>query len=1087
MSLDHFELVRGRATARLSAQELRERAAAAARIVVDVGAGDGRLTYALARAHPDWLCVAIDACAEAMRRLSFTAARKPARGGASNALFLRSAAEDLPGALEGLAHELTVHYPWGSLLRAVVDPNPEVLGRIARLGRPGGRLRILVNASAVPGLFASLRATGSPTAGVTSDGEVARTKLWLDRGYGEAGIRLESCRPEVAPANTSWGARLHGGRAATVLAIEGVVAGGAAEARSPLGLRFPEANSPGPRQQPRTAGNLHERLEKRGAAAVARTLEKTGERSYAMLFQHLRNAARTLLRSPGFSAATLATLALAIGANTALFTLVNAILLRPIPGMGKAAGLVNVHARQIDDGGELGGFSYPDYLDYRDRTRTLAGLAAFNGRGMSFDSGEGRELVGAQLVSGNYFALMDVRPQLGRLLGEQDERGPGASPVAVVSHSFWQHKLGGDSSAVGRTIRLNGFPFTVVGVASPGFVGHFIGFPFAVWVPVTMAGQAAPSEDLGARDQTWLELVGRVAPGATLAEARADLTAVAAGLASEYPETHKGHGVDVNRLTGIDDDLRRSVVTFLALLQTVALLVLVIACVNVAGMLLARSAGRRREVAIRRAIGADRSHLVAQFLAEALLLFGTAGVLGTLLAAWSADALMAFQPRSPLPLELDLGLDLRVLAFTTFVTLATGVFFGLTPVRDALRVDVVGALKSGADAVRSSRLRQLFVVGQVALSLLLLVGAGLFLRALGRARSLDPGFSADQVQMASTNVSILARDEARGRAFYQQLLENVRALPGVESASLARHVPLSLGSLTTRVQAEGVESPNETGVAIDWNAVTPGYFGTMRIPLLQGRDFLPGDRTHAPTVGIASEALARRFWPGRDPIGRRLRRGATEIEIVGVARDSVYRRLGEAARPHLYLPAEQSYAPGMAVLVRTAGDPSAVMPSLREAIRRLDPELPILNEMGLSEYIGRSLAPQRMAGTVAGILGALGLVIAAAGIYGVVAYFVGQRTREIGLRMAVGADRAAVLRLVLGEGLRLALLGVGVGLLAALGTTRLIAGFLPGVSPTDPPTLALVALLMTLTALLASAGPALRAARLDPAVALKEG
>lgn len=806
-----------------------------------------------------------------------------------------------------------------------------------------------------------------------------------------------------------------------------------------------------------------------------------------MFLQHARNAARTLLRSPAFSAATVITLALAIGANTALFTLVNAILLRPIPGVGSPQGLVNIHARQSDDGGELGGFSYPDYVDYRDRARTLAGLAAFNGRGMSFDSGQGRELIGAQLVSGNYFALMGVRAHLGRLLGEQDDRAAGASPVAVVSYSFWQRKLGEDPSAVGRTIRLNGFPFTVVGVASPGFVGHFIGFPFAVWVPLAMANQAAPGEDLGARDGSWLELVGRVAPGKTLGAAKADLAAVAEGLAREHPSTHKGRAVDVNRLTGIDDDLRKAVVGFLALLQTVALLVLVIACVNVAGMLLARSAGRRREVAIRRAIGAGRSHLVAQFLAEALLLFGSAGAMGTLLAAWSADALMAFQPRSPIPLELDLGLDFRVLAFTTFVTLATGVFFGLAPVRDALRVDVVGALKSGADGVRSSRLRQLFVVGQVALSLLLLVGAGLFLRALERARALDPGFRAEQVQMASTNVSILARDEARGREFYRQLLETARALPGVEAASLVRHLPLSLGSLTTRLQAEGVESPTETGIAVDWNAVTPGYFETLRIPVVAGRDFGAADHSNAPAVGIVSQALAHRFWPGRDPIGRRVKRGGVDIEIVGVVRDSVSRRLGEEARPQLFLSALQSYAPGMALLVRTAGEPSAIAPTLRQEIRRLDPELPILNEMGLSEYIGRSLAPQRMAGTVAGLLGAMGLVIAAAGIYGIVAFFAGQRTREIGLRMAVGADRAAVLRLVLGEGLRLALLGVGVGLLAALATTRLIAGFLPGVSPTDPPTLALMALLMTLAAFVASAGPALRAARLDPAVALKEG
>jgi len=803
-----------------------------------------------------------------------------------------------------------------------------------------------------------------------------------------------------------------------------------------------------------------------------------------MLVQHVRYAARTLRRSPGFATATIATLALAIGANTAMFSLVNAVLLRPLPGVGDSRGLVNVHATQIG-GGDLSGFSYPDYLDYRERTRTLAGLAAFNGRGMSFGSGQGNELIGGQLVSGNYFSLMGVKPLLGRLLDGRDDRAPGASPVVVVSHSFWQHKLGGDPSVVGRSIRLGGFSFTVVGVTPPGFAGHFIGFPFSVWVPLTMARQAAPSEDLGARDGTWLELVGRVNPGVTLAQVKADLSAVAAAMATAYPATHRGRGIDVYNLTGIDDELRAPVVGFLSLLQTIALLVLLIACVNVAGMLLARSVGRRREVAIRLAIGAGRAHLVPQFLTETLLLFAAGGIVGALLAAWSADALMAFQPRFAIPLALDLSLDRRVLAFTTLTTLASGLLFGLAPVRDALRVDVVGALKSGAGGERQSRLRQLFVVGQVALSLLLLVAAGLFLRALGRARNFDPGFDSDRVQMASLNVSVLARDEARGREFYRQLLERTGALPGVQSAGLARHLPLSLGSLTTRLRVDGVALPTEEGLPVDWNAVTPGYLETMRIPVLAGRDFLPADTATGPAVAIVNQTLARRLWPGADPIGKRVRHGVNEIEVVGVARDSIYRRLGERPRPHLYLPFEQSYGPGMTVLARTAGEPAVAAATIRREIDALDRELPILSEMPLREYIGRSLAPQRMAGTVAGVLGVMGLLIAAVGIYGVVAYFVSQRTREIGLRMAVGAARGDVLRLVLGEGFRLALVGVGMGLLAAVATTRLIAGFLPGVSPTDPPTLLAVALLMTGAALVASAGPALRAARLDPATALK--
>lgn len=803
------------------------------------------------------------------------------------------------------------------------------------------------------------------------------------------------------------------------------------------------------------------------------------------LVRDLRVAVRTLLKSPSFVAAAVGSLALASGANTAIFSLVNAVLLRPIPGLRDTEALVNVHV--LRDGEEASGFdgySYPDYLDYRDRNDALAGLAAFNGRGMSFGEGDRVELVGGQLVTGNYFALMGVRPHLGRLLEAGDDSGADASPVVVLSHGLWQRRLGSDPAIVGRTIRLNGFPFTVVGVAEHGFSGHFTGFPFDLFVPLSAAAQAAPSETLSARDAEWLELVGRLAPGVSVARAQAALQAVAAGLAREHPETHRDRSVSVHTLTGIDDSLLGPVVGFLAILQAIAGLVLGVACVNVTGLLLARASARRKEAAVRLAIGARRRDLVRQLLSEALLLFGLGAAGGLLFSAWTAHLLVGFQPRSPLPLHFDLSLDWRVVAFTAFCTLATAIAFGSIPAWDAARTPLVPALKD-LDAGARSRLRQAFVICQVALSLVLLTGAGLFLRALGHARGLDPGFDVDRVQIAGINLSILAREEARGRAFYRQLLQRLESTPGVESASLARVVPLSLGSLGTRIEVEGHEVASRDGFPVDWNAVTPGYFRTLGLPLVAGRTFDASDAEAAPPVAIVNEALARRFWPGQDVLGQRLKRGGAWLRVVGVARDSSYRRLGEQPRPHLYLPFEQSYSPGMTALVR-APSPVPLAAALRREIRALEPDLPILTEMPLREYVGRALVPQQMGGTISSALGGLGLILTTLGIYGLIAHFVVRRRREVGVRVALGAGPRDVTRLFLGEGLRLSLWGVGLGLAGAAAATRLLASFLPGVSPLDPLVFAGTATLMTLAAALASFVPARRAARLDPLLALRE-
>jgi predicted permease len=689
----------------------------------------------------------------------------------------------------------------------------------------------------------------------------------------------------------------------------------------------------------------------------------------------------------------------------------------------------------------------------------------------------------AQLVSGNYFELLGVGAHAGRLIRPDDDAAPGASPVVVVSHAFWTSRLGGDPAAIGQSVRVNGFPFTVVGVAERGFGGHFVGFAVDAWVPLAMAAQAAPDETLGERGSAWVELIGRLAPGATREGAEADLGRVAAQLAAEHPATHTGRGVNVQPTTGDDDELRGPVTAFLAVLHGVAALVLLAASANVAGLLLARAVARQRDAAIRLAIGAGPGALIRQHVTETALLFAAGAAGGLLLARWGAAALVAFQPRAAVPLRFDLHVDARVVLFAALLAALLALAVAAVPARVALRAELVGSLK-GTGAAQRTRLRGALVVGQVALSLALLAGSGLFLRALQRARGFDPGFAPEGVRLASLNLSLAARGEPQGRAFYAALLDRVAALPGARSAALARRTPLSLGSLGTSVEVPGRESADGRGHVVDLNVVTPAYFETLGIPVLAGRRFEAADRADAQRVAVVSQALARRLWPGQDPLDRPLRQGGRELRVVGVAADSAVRRLGEEPRALLYLPFEQSYAPGMTLLVR--GDaPASLAPALRREIQALDRELPILLEMPLAEYVGRSLAPQRMAGAVTGALGLLGVALAALGLYGVVAQLVAQRTREIGVRMALGAEARSVVGVFVRDGMRLVLVGAVAGLALGSAIGRIAGAFLPGLGPADPAAFGAASALVCIVAVAASWIPARKAARVDPVTALR--
>ncbi|HEX2189802.1 MAG TPA: ADOP family duplicated permease, partial [Longimicrobiaceae bacterium] len=626
---------------------------------------------------------------------------------------------------------------------------------------------------------------------------------------------------------------------------------------------------------------------------------------------------------------------------------------------------------------------------------------------------------------------------------------------------------------------------TVVGVAPPGFSGTVVGMVPEVWVPHVAYARTAPEGALGSGGDRLL-LFGRLAPGVARERARAALEVVA----RRTPAEGRAELVDLRleALTAVPAGLRLPAFGFLGMLLATAGLVLLIACTNVAGMLMARAAARRRETAVRLAIGAGRGRLVRQLVTESVLLFLVGGAAGLLLALWLTEAAAAFQPALPMRFALDLGMDGRVLGFALLVTLATGVLFGLLPALQATRPDLVPALKDGGQARHAgrTRLRSGLVAAQIAMSLLLLVTAGLFVRTLQSALAVDPGFDADGVAVAQVSLTPHGYDEAGARELYGRLLDRLAAAPEVESAGLAQFAPMSGNVISTTVELParpgGAEGATTT---VDLGIVDPGYFGALRIPLVAGRGFTAADREGATPAAVVNQTLAARFWPGQSPIGRQIRVNGVSREVVGVARDGKYERYGEEEVAYAYLPFAQVGGTEMTVHVRARGEPAAALAALRRELRALDPDVALGLPSGLAALIDLSLFPQRVAATLIGAFGLLGLLLAAVGLYGVLAYHVAQRTREIGVRMALGARAADVVRMVARQGLALVGAGIAAGLLLALAATRLLAGFLYGVGASDPATFAGVTLLLAAVALPAAYLPARRATRVDPMIALR--
>ena len=810
------------------------------------------------------------------------------------------------------------------------------------------------------------------------------------------------------------------------------------------------------------------------------------------LLQDVRYAVRLLRRSPLFTATAALSLAIGIGANTTIFSVASALLVRPLPGLAESDRLVDVGRTQDARGFDT--VSYPNYRDLRERTKTLTGLYAYRvePQPMSLATQGDAELIYGNVVTANYFEVLGARPLVGRLLQDSDDAPDNSHAVVVLSHELWTRKFAADPAIVGQAISLNGHPFAVVGVASPGFQGTTM-MKSDVWAPITAVNDAVPrlaDDILKQRRSVWLAMGGRLKDGVTIVQANGEVRGIGANLEKDYPRDNEGKNFVVMRSALVPGQIGM-VTGFLGLLMAIVSLVLLIACVNVAGMLLARAVARRREIAVRLAIGAGRARLIRQLLTESAILFAAGGLLGLILTKWLTALLLALLPSLPVAIGLTISTDWRVVTFAIVVSLVAAILSGLAPALQASRADLVPALKTeGLDSGSSRlRLRNAFVIGQVTMSLLLVIVAGLFLRALEHAAAIEPGFDERRVDVVRLDLTLAGYTAETAGPFVRELLERTRLLPGVETATLAVDLPLDGGRMGLGgIQLPGKTPPRGESFDADWNVVEPGFFRTLKLPLTRGRDFTDGDTQASLPVAIVNEALAAQYWPGENPIGKQMiverDGGPSALSVVGVTADARLIWLTGTVEPYVYVPFAQQFIPRVAVLVRTGGDRS-VVPEIRALLRNMNPNLPITQSMRLSEVTAIGVIPQRIAASVAGTMGIIGLLLAAIGIYGVTSYAVSRRTREIGIRIALGADHGNVIRLVLRQGLMLATIGVAIGIVIAAFGSRFLESLLFGVRGLDPVTFAGACLLFAVVTLVASYVPARRATAVDPMVALR--
>jgi len=820
-----------------------------------------------------------------------------------------------------------------------------------------------------------------------------------------------------------------------------------------------------------------------------------------VFMQDLRYGLRMLRKNPGFTAVAVLSLALGIGANTTIFTVVNAILLNALPvrDLPRLVEMDTVDTKTLLTQArfEKIGMSFPNFQDYRRDNQVFSDLAAFMPIAVTWSGGaEPRQLQG-ELVSANYFDVLGIRPARGRFFMPDEDTKTNGNDVAVLSYALWANKLGSDPGIVGKPLIFNARPYTIIGIAPRGFRGTITFFSAEqVWIPTSMKDQllgGKAKDFFNERRFLGVGTFGRLKPGLETSAAEASLKTMATHLEAEFPKDNSGRSVALSPLAdaavGVNDHKRIALAS--AMMMGVVGLVLMIACVNLANLLLAQGARRQKEISLRAALGAGRTRIVRQMLTESMLLSLAGGAVGLAIAYAGRSILWSFRPSFIADSGIDLALDSHVLLFTLGVAILTGFIFGLAPAIKASRPDLMETLNAGGRGGtvgwRRDPLRSLLVIGEMALALITLVGAGLFLHSMQNAQKTELGFESKNLLAMNFDLGALHYEEGRGQQFYRAAIEKVKNSPGVASVSIASNAPINGGFLRTVFPEGRDQASGYRGTLTLVDDVTPDYFETLRIPVTRGRSFNDGDRKETATVAIVSEAMAKQHWPNEDGIGKRFHfiGDMTLREIVGVAANSVVNEVGEEPQPIVFLPMAQDYVPAATLHVRTTGNPENVVGTARVALQSLDPNLAITNVFTIEQILSQALWAPKMGGLLLALFGALALMLSAVGVYGVLSYSVNQQTREIGLRMALGAQRGDVMRLILGQGLRLTVLGLGLGILVALGLMRVLVSLLFDVRAYDPSTYTAVTLLLTGVAVLACYIPARRAMRVDPMVALR--
>jgi predicted permease len=817
-------------------------------------------------------------------------------------------------------------------------------------------------------------------------------------------------------------------------------------------------------------------------------------------WQDLRFASRVLMKKPGFTTVAVLSLALGIGANTAIFTVINAVFLHPL-AIEDPTHVVEMFTRDTKTvqaaNFTLTPTSYQNYEDYRDQSKVFTGLAGYFPFGLQWTRNGETQGLPAMMTSANYFEVLGIKPFRGRLFRPDEDRTLGADAVAVLSHSLWIREFGSDPNLIGQTLTLNGMPFTVIGITPPGFKGTFsLAGPDRVWVPLSMREQLTSGQLrtlIPNRRFRWINMIGRLKPGVPFKQADAAMKTIAAALEKQFPTANDGRTLDMalesDAALGING--RGQLVLAGGVMMAVVGVVLLIACVNLANLLLAQSATREKEMSIRSAMGAGRCRIVRQLLTESVLLAVLGGAAGMVVAYWGRSALWSYRPPFLGNASIDLSFEPRVLLFTAGMSVLTGVLFGLVPAIHVSRANLNDTLKAGgrtgASSVGSNRIRSALVMSEIGLATVALIGAGLFVRSMQAAQRMDLGFDSQHIGFIALNPGQQRYDQARGQQFYLDAMAKARAVPGVEAATVASAPPLQGGLLLTVFPEGEAQNPNYRGSLVQFNDIAPGYFDTLRIPLRKGRDFTEFDRDQSNLVAVVNEALARRLWPGQDALSKRFTivQDSRLIEIVGIVATSVANAVGEDPTPVIYRPLQQDYSAGVSLLVRTKGDPEPLLGAVRDQVQTLDRNMPLRGTGTVQQNIEAGLWAPRMGAALLSIFGGLALLLAMIGVYGVMSYSVAQRAQELGIRMALGAQASDVLLLVLRQGIALAAGGTALGVLLALLLGQVVSTLLFGISGRDPLTLAGVSLILTTIALLACYIPARRAARVDPLVALR--